>query len=912
MTQTHYSINMEKKTLERYHWNNEGSSAILNNGYVLPGTTVQDLVHRIADTAATRHKDKFDYDDVYTGIKDAIEYGFLSLSSPIWANFGVPTETRKGLPISCFGTRVEDSVPGIIQAWAESSMEGSLGGGTSTYWGDVRARGSEINGGSKSDGSFSFLPMFEGMVKTISQGGVRRGQMAVYQDVEHPDIKEWLGIYKEGNPIQTMVYGVCIGDEWMESMLGDKENGIPGDPEKREIWAEILGRREKIGLPFLFWRDNADAGRPEVYKVKEKHIQASNMCVHGDTKILTQQGYKPINTLVDTDVNVWNGQEWSRVIVRQTGENKKLLKVVTSTGQELLCTPEHKFYTQESYSVSSVKEVRAKDLLVGNKLIKFDLPEILDNTTNAWTRWSNLGYANGFFSGDGCQVGEDSRIYLYGDKRKLREQFPKDVVWTEQPEHNRIYGNVGDLWEKFKVPVEYSHKVKLHWLAGLLDSDGTISRSGSSETLQIANTNKEFLLEVQLMLQTLGVESTVRLLREEGVQMLPKNDGSGELGEYPCKVIYRLLIGSTGLHQLVRLGLICHRLQFEGKEPQRSSSEFIRIVSVEEVDGLHDTFCFTEHKRHMGMFNGILTGQCTEIMLPYEEDESFICCLASYNFTLYEYWKDTDLYLYSLLLLDAVLEEFIEKTEHIPHMHKTRNFAINHRSVGIGILGWHSYLQSKNIVFSDLEAILLAADSTRGIKQKLVKASADMIDAGYERPKIFEGTDIKQRHATLMAIAPTKSSSGILGQVSLGIEPYETNYFVKDLAKVKMTYRNPYLTKLLQSKGLDTDEIWMSILNNRGSVQHLTQLSAHEKKVFRTFEEIPQMSILQQASARQSSICQGQSVNVKILPNTSPKEVSNFYIEAWRMKLKSMYYQYNVNAAQALSNTLNSCDACEV
>lgn len=580
MTQTHYSTNMEKKTLERYHWNNEGSSAILNNGYVLPGTTVQDLVHRIADAAATRHKDKFDYDDVYTGIKDAIEYGFLSLSSPIWANFGVPTETRKGLPISCFGTRVEDSVPGIVQAWAESSMEGSLGGGTSTYWGDVRARGSEINGGSKSDGSFSFLPMFEGMVKTISQGGVRRGQMAVYQDVEHPDIKEWLGIYKEGNPIQTMVYGVCIGDEWMESMLGDKENGIPGDPEKREIWAEILGRREKIGLPFLFWRDNADAGRPEVYKVKEKHIQASNMC--------------------------------------------------------------------------------------------------------------------------------------------------------------------------------------------------------------------------------------------------------------------------------------------------------------------------------------------TEIMLPYEEDESFICCLASYNFTLYEYWKDTDLYLYSLLLLDAVLEEFIEKTEHIPHMHKTRNFAINHRSVGIGILGWHSYLQSKNIVFSDLEAILLAADSTRDIKQKLVKASADMIDAGYERPKIFEGTDIKQRHATLMAIAPTKSSSGILGQVSLGIEPYETNYFVKDLAKVKMTYRNPYLTKLLQSKGLDTDEIWMSILNNRGSVQHLTQLSAHEKKVFRTFEEIPQMSILQQASARQSSVCQGQSVNVKILPNTSPKEVSNFYIEAWRMKLKSMYYQYNVNAAQALSNTLNSCDACEV
>lgn len=869
MTQTHYSINMENKTLERYHWNNAESSAILNNGYTLPGTTVQDTVHRIADAAATRHKDKFDYDDVYTGIKDVIEYGFLSLSSPIWANFGVPTEIRKGLPISCFGTRVEDSVPGIVQAWAESAMEGSLGGGTSTYWGDVRPRGSEINGGSKSDGSFSFLPMFEGMVKTISQGGVRRGQMAVYQDVEHPDILEWLNIYKEGNPIQTMVYGVCIGDEWMESMLGDKENGIPGDMEKRQIWAEILGRREKIGLPFLFWRDNADAGRPEVYKVKEKHIQASNMCVSGDTQILVKDGYKTIKNLVGKTVDVWNGEEWSQTNILQTGTNQELLRIETSMGQSLECTPYHKFYVQKSYNKGSgenkyeVLEVRAKDLKEGDKLIKFDLPVI------------------------------------QGD--------------IELPKNNRTYGLVVGLQDKFFVPTaEYTIESRLEWLAGLADADGTITNNNGSQALQIASTEEDFLKEVQLMLQTLGCNSKVALAKEAGSYLLPLNDSSGELGYFDCKSLYRLLIPVSSLYKLSLLGFKCNRLTWEIKEPNKKSYHFNKIVSVEPVEGLHDTFCFTEPKRHMGMFNGILTGQCTEIMLPYEEDESFICCLASYNFSLYEYWKDTNIYLYSLLLLDAVLEEFIEKTEHIPHMHKTRNFAINHRAVGMGILGWHSYLQSKNIAFSDLEAILLAADSTRTIKQALVKASTDMIDAGYERPKIFEDTDIKQRHATLMAIAPTKSSSGILGQVSLGIEPYETNYFVKDLAKVKMTYRNPYLTKLLQSKDLDTDEIWMSILSNRGSVQHLTQLSAHEKKVFRTFEEIPQMSILQQASARQSSICQGQSVNVKILPNTSPKEVSNFYIEAWRMKLKSMYYQYNVNAAQALSNTLSSCDACGV
>ena len=170
-------------------------------------------------------------------VKHHIELGNFSLSSPVFANFGVDSTVRKGLPISCFGNRVGDSIPDIKDSLDEAIMESYLGGGTSTYWGKVRGRGSSITGGSVSEGSFSFLPMFEEAIKTISQGGVRRGHMAFYQDISHPDVEEWLDIQSEGNPIQVMTYGICVSDEWLEKMKA-------GDDHKRELWAKVLDSKE--------------------------------------------------------------------------------------------------------------------------------------------------------------------------------------------------------------------------------------------------------------------------------------------------------------------------------------------------------------------------------------------------------------------------------------------------------------------------------------------------------------------------------------------------------------------------------------------------------------------------------------------------------------------------------------------
>lgn len=189
-----------------------------------------------------------------------------------------------------------------------------------------------------------------------------------------------------------------------------------------------------------------------------------------------------------------------------------------------------------------------------------------------------------------------------------------------------------------------------------------------------------------------------------------------------------------------------------------------------------------------------------------------------------------------------------------------------------------------------------------------MKASQELAQR-FGEPEILEGYG--RRNTTLMSIAPTKSSSFILGSVSPSVEPFKSNYYVKDLAKIKTVYKNPFLEKLLQEKGLDTEEIWTSILQNDGSVQHLEQLSEHEKEVFKTFAEISQLSVIQQAAQRQKYIDQGQSINVMIHPATPARDLNQLYLTAEELGLKSIYYQNSMSAAQVFNRNLLSCSSCE-
>ncbi len=314
------------------------------------------------------------------------------------------------------------------------------------------------------------------------------------------------------------------------------------------------------------------------------------------------------------------------------------------------------------------------------------------------------------------------------------------------------------------------------------------------------------------------------------------------------------------------------------------------------------------------------SNMCSEIMLPSKEDWSFVCCLSSMNLEKYDEWKDTDVVEVMTYFLDAVMQEFIDKLEvyrdsdnpednqTFEFMKRTYNFAVQNRALGLGALGWHSYLQSKMIAFESQEAMLLNQQIFKDISEKALKASQQMAEE-YGEPEILKGYG--RRNTTLMAVAPNTSSAFILGQVSQGIEPRWSNYYVKDVAKAKISIKNKVLQKLLADKGHDTREVWQSIRDNDGSVQHLDVLTDEEKEVFKTFAEINQFTVIDQAADRQKYIDQGQSLNVMVHPDTPVKDINNLYLDAWKQGIKALYYQHSKSAAQQLSRKIISCVGCE-
>jgi len=299
---------------------------------------------------------------------------------------------------------------------------------------------------------------------------------------------------------------------------------------------------------------------------------------------------------------------------------------------------------------------------------------------------------------------------------------------------------------------------------------------------------------------------------------------------------------------------------------------------------------------------------CSEIALPSTREESFICCLSSMNLELYDEWKDTDAVKTAVYFLDAVLQEFIAKTEDNYYLSSANRFAKRHRALGLGAMGWHSYLQKNMIPFESLQAKGLNNQIFKNIHDKAYEASAELAEI-YGEPEVLEGYG--RRNTTLLAVAPTTSSSAILGQASPGIEPFSSNYYKAGLAKGNFMRKNKYLKELLIEKGLDTEDIWRNIMLNHGSVQNLEQLTDEEKAVFKTFKEISQLEIIQQASIRQKYIDQAQSLNLNIPSNIAVKEVNKLMIEAWKLGVKTLYYQRSQSVSKEFIANMVTCASCE-
>jgi ribonucleoside-diphosphate reductase alpha chain len=547
-----------------FYWLNEDSRTFLSRGYLSEGETPESRIRDIANKAEEYLNEPGFADKFY----EYMSRGYYSLASPVWANYG----KKRGLPVSCFGSYIDDTMESILYGVAENGMLMKNGGGTSGYFGAVRHRGAPITDQGESSGSVHFMQMYDTLASVVSQGSVRRGFFAAYQDIEHPDADEFLDIGTEGNPIQGLTTSVIVSDKFISDMKA-------GDAEKRRLWAKVLQRRSEIGYPYIMFGDNVNNNKPQVYKDKGLWIYASQMC--------------------------------------------------------------------------------------------------------------------------------------------------------------------------------------------------------------------------------------------------------------------------------------------------------------------------------------------SEISLPSSIDETFTCVLSSINVLHWDEIKETDAIEILTKFLDTVCEEFIIKSEGQEYLKRARLFSINHRALGLGILGWHSYLQSNMIAFESKEAAMKNLDIAKTLRERSHAASRELAVTLGEPPLLV---GYGMRNTTTMAIAPTKSSSFILGQVSQSIEPEFSNCYVKDLAKMKVTIKNPYLERLLDAKGKNTYEVWETIKAADGSVQHLDFLSQEEKEVFKTFSEINAYTIIDQAAIRQQYIDQSQSLNLMLDPDMSVKEINALYLYAWEMGIKNLYYSFSMSAAQSLTRKRvqsMGCASCE-
>ena len=315
-----------------------------------------------------------------------------------------------------------------------------------------------------------------------------------------------------------------------------------------------------------------------------------------------------------------------------------------------------------------------------------------------------------------------------------------------------------------------------------------------------------------------------------------------------------------------------------------------------------------------------MTNICSEIVLHTDESHSFVCCLSSLNLAKYHEWKHTNLIYDSIWFLDGVLEEFIQKSKGKVGFHNSVRSAEKGRALGLGVLGWHTYLQEHGLPFEGLLAQYETRKIFSQIKIESERASMALAEA-FGEPLWCVGTGMRNTH--LLAIAPTVSNSKLSGNVSPGIEPWAANVFTEQSAKGTFIRKNPTLLKLLRKHKLNTDKIWNKILRDGGSVQGIKELDKvllgpyadiPAKEVFKTFKEINQLELVNQAGIRQQYIDQSVSLNLAFPSVATPKWINKVHFEAWKKGIKTLYYTRTESvlrgdiAEQAMDEECLSCD----
>jgi ribonucleotide reductase alpha subunit len=862
----------------------DAGKRVLDELYLLKGETYQQAFARAAVA--------FSDDDAHAQrLYDYASKQWFMFSSPLLGNGG----TKRGLPISCNLSQCDDSRRGLIANWEEMIFLATNGAGIGSDYSMLRSDGTETSKGSESQGVIPWTSVADRLVPACRQGKTRRASHAIYLDISHPEIVEFIGIR---NPtggddrrkcLDTHI-GVNIPDAFMEAVRAKADWGLV-DPHTKEVvstipahklWAMILEARmggKGLGEPYLHFIDTSNKGLNPFLRDKGFLINSSNLCVAPETMLMTSSGQKQISDLENKKVEVWNGEEWSEVTVRKTNDDAELMKVKFSDGSELVCTPYHRFPTVSKYGQKTPEIVETKDLVPGMKLEKWSMPDWVEGTEEY--AGSLSPYSQGFYAAEGNNGYSFS--WVYDEKGDAIKRLDGEV--KAESSFGRRKWEHGIVDDKFYVPLGCSLTSQLDWFSGYLDGDGTVVRSVNHDQIQFTSVDKEFLDKIRLMLVELGVQSSMSLTREEGYYNLP--DGQGGLKPYLCSATYRVCIGGEGTRFLLESGLSCSRLAFTNiQEPQRSALRFVAVSSVEKLDRRDATYCFTEEKRGRGMFNGIVTMNCTEIFLPTNPDYTAVCCLSSVNAAKYDEWYDDPIFIEDIVrMLDNALTVYVKDAP--PELWRAVKSAMYERSIGIGLMGFHTFLQNNMVPFESAAAISWSRRFSRTIKEQAEVASRKLAKERGE-PEGIKGSGMRNAH--LIAIAPNAKSSIICGEVSPSIEPLASNAYKKMTDAGWWTWKNPALDSLIASSfpGQE-EEIWKSVISNGGSVQHL-DLPQEVKDVFKTAYELDQNWIVEHAAKRQEFIDQGQSVNLFFNEGVTDVEVDKVHGRAWKKGLKSLYY----------------------
>lgn len=907
-----------------YYWLNDESRVFLERGYLLPGDTPEKRVRFMADTAESILKIK--------GFADKFEkymsYGWYSLSTPIWSNYGLD----RGLPISCFGIDIQDDMSDILRSSSEIGMMAKYGGGTAGNFSNIRPRGSEIKNNGASSGSVHFMDIFQTVANTVNQGSARRGHFAAYLSVDHKDINEFLECRSEGSKIQDISLAVTIPEGWMQGLINR-------DKEKEEIWVKIIKKRYETGYPYILFEDNVNKYKPKVYKDLNLNLKTSQMCVTGDQLVPTLYGIKSVKELYDmgTDLFLFDNKNIVKSSpMKMIKDLDSVYKITLSNGLTHTVTRDHKINVYNRYNNTLTKQV--SELSIGDK-VRFQTKKGVFGDVEM----EDEAYLLGLYQSDGTHSNSSIMIDLWENDFDLIDNV--ESIYSNllnKYNYSPRYATKGGKFVECSVSQSKVKKVRLtsaflkeklnfkkgevpswvlsgtentqwSYIKGLLQADGTVYVHDKSKSkpiqLSYADVNIDFLRQLQIMFLNLGLSASIRLLKKSGNTLMP--DGKGGKKLYATKDVYRLIVGNkSDCVEIEKHTSFLSRkgVYLEDRVYKDNTKKASKIVNIEYI-GEEPVYCVNVYSdSHLWSCNGIITHNCSEILEYVDNEKSFTCCLSSMNLLHFDEWKDTDAVEVLTYFLDTVYTLFINRAKNIPFFEKAIKFAEEHRSIGIGALGYHSYLQSKMIPFESMQAKLVNSKMFKLINEKSLLASKELAKL-FGEPLILKGTG--ERFSTRLAVAPTTSSSFILGQVSPSIEPLNSNYFTKDLAKGKFAFKNPSLKLILQKHGKDDEQTWHSILLHGGSVQHLKFLTETEKLVFKTFGEISQLEIIQQAAARQKFIDQSQSLNLMIHPDTPVYEVHALLIEAWKLGIKTLYYQRSANVAQEVGRSLMTCVSCE-